>query len=150
MEEWKQTEHPDYWVSNLGRVKSCKYGKERILKPALNKSGYTYAHFSYNHRSIMALVHCLVGKAFIPNPLNLPFIDHINRIKTDNRVENLRWVTHSQNLINTPDRTNNRHIYKVKNGWKVVINRNSKQVYYVQCDSIEDAQVNRTIWLLFQ
>ena len=150
MEEWKQTEYLDYWVSNLGRVKSCKFDKERILKSALNRSGYIYAHFTYNHLSKMALVHRLVAEAFIPNPLNLPCIDHINRIKTDNRLENLRWVTRSENLINTYDRSNNRHIYKVKNGWKVVINRNSKQVYYIQCNSIEEAQVNRDIWLLFQ
>jgi len=52
-------------------------------------------------------IHRLIAINFIPNPENLPCIDHINRVKTDNRIENLRWVTHRDNMCNT-SRTINR------------------------------------------
>lgn len=46
-------------------------------------------------------VHRLIAEAFIPNPDNLPEVDHLNRNRADNRVENLRWVTHKENSRNT-------------------------------------------------
>mgnify|MGYP003653756265 CR=1 FL=1 len=97
-----------YSVSNLGRIKSLdrtiirKGGsivnyKSVIIKTNDNKNGY----HSYVLQKIGVcktyVIHRLVAKEFIPNPLNLPCINHINGIKTDNRVENLEWCTHSQN-----------------------------------------------------
>ena len=79
----------------------------------LPKSGKNPAHWAYGcpsnkgHMQVgiagkVYLVHCLIAEVFIPNPENKPQIDHINRIKTDNSVANLRWVTHSENQRNTP------------------------------------------------
>ena len=53
------------------------------------------------------LIHKLIAIAYIPNPDNKPFIDHINRNKIDNRIENLRWVTSSENNLNMSPRTDN-------------------------------------------
>lgn len=53
-------------------------------------------------------VHTLVAKAFIPNPENKPTVDHINRDRTDNRVENLRWATRLEQTLNRDPETNKR------------------------------------------
>ena len=99
-----------YEISNLGRVKSlsrirpngmnCLY-KERILKKQINKGGYHKVALLKNEgKSKLCSVHRLVAEAFIPNPLNKPCVDHINMIKTDNFVSNLRWVTWKENINN--------------------------------------------------
>lgn len=91
-----------YEVSSLGRVKSLNYrrtGKEKILNPG-NNDGYLHVNLCKNGEIQSKLVHQLVVEAFIPNPENKPFIDHINTIRNDNRVENLQWVTSKENANN--------------------------------------------------
>lgn len=101
MEEWKIIEdYPDYMISNMGRVKSLKYNKERIRIPTKHKTGYLQIGLNNNNKYTLHKVHRLVAQAFIPNPENKPHIDHINTDRTDNRVENLRWVTAKENSNN--------------------------------------------------
>lgn len=101
IEEWKDIEgYPDYMVSNLGRVKSLKFGKGKILKPQTLNNGYLIIGLSQNGKRTPFLIHRLVAEAFIPNLDNKHCIDHINTIRTDNRVENLRWCTQKENLNN--------------------------------------------------
>lgn len=105
MEEiWKDIDgYPNYQVSNMGRVKSLNYkrtGKEKILKLNKHKFGYFMVSLRKNGITSKICVHRLVAKAFIPNPENKPEIDHINTNQSDNRVENLRWVTSKENSNN--------------------------------------------------
>lgn len=113
MEEiWKDIKGYEglYQISNNGRVKSLlkvtkfgnrlKVNEEMILKPALGKRGYYVVSLNHNGKSKTFTIHRLIAEAFIPNPLNKKFIDHINTIKTDNRIENLRWVTSKENSNN--------------------------------------------------
>ena len=86
-----------YHESNYGRTKRFyKSGRVIILKPKLN-CGDLYVSLSKGNHAKKFLIHRLVGELFIPNPNALPVIDHINGVKFDCYVGNLRWVTHKQN-----------------------------------------------------
>ena len=92
-----------YEISNLGRVKSLNYrktGKEKILKNIERSNGYLMVNLYVKGKCKKFSVHRLVAETFIPNPEGKPCIDHINTIRNDNRVENLRWVTHEENNNN--------------------------------------------------
>lgn len=91
-----------YQISNLGNVKSLSNNflrKEKILKHGKLK-GYLLVQLSKNGKIKCYRVHRLVAEAFIPNPNNLPQIDHINTDRSDNRVCNLRWCSHKENMNN--------------------------------------------------
>lgn len=100
-----------YAVSNMGRVKSLAREKkdqyytkrllgEKLLKPSLLNSGYFKVNFKDAILKINTnfLVHRLIALAFIENIDNKEQVNHINGVKTDNRIENLEWVTRSENV----------------------------------------------------
>ena len=86
-----------YEVSDQGRVKSIGYGKERILKPALTPQGYLQVSLCKNGEIKRCLVHRLVSKTFIPNPDNLPEVNHKDENPSNNKVENLEWCDQKYN-----------------------------------------------------
>lgn len=87
-----------YMVSNLGRIKSLhKRYEGLILKPYDEGHGYRMVDLCKNGIEKKCRVHRLVAMAFIPNPLNKREVDHINFIRHDNRVCNLRWATSKEN-----------------------------------------------------
>ncbi len=99
MEEYKIIEgFENYSVSNFGNVKNNKTG--RILKQALKRDGYYGVVLSKNGKVKDFKVHRLVALTLIPNPKNKPQVDHINNIRTDNNINNLRWATHQENQFN--------------------------------------------------
>lgn len=105
-EQWRDIKDYEglYQVSNEGRVKSLNYRQtkqEKILKAFSNNHGYLMVALSKNGKPIHKLVHRLVAEAFIKNEEGKQEeIDHINGIRDDNRVENLRWCTPEENANN--------------------------------------------------
>ncbi len=94
-----------YQVSNMGRIKSLSRStyhfknKERLFKMNPEKDGGIRVFLSKDLKNTRFQLHRLVAFAFIPNPKNLPFINHISGNRADNRVENLEWVTPSENIL---------------------------------------------------
>lgn len=86
-----------YKVSNTGKVLSTI--KNIIIRPHKN-NGYERVELHKNGKFFKFFVHRLVAQAFIPNPDNKPVVDHINTIRDDNNVSNLRWVSVSENINN--------------------------------------------------
>ena len=95
-EIWKSIDDR-YSVSNLGRVKSNYANKERILKPFANKDGYLLIDIRHPNFRKSMLVHRLVAMAFIPNPNNLPEVNHKDEDKANNRINNLEWCATKYN-----------------------------------------------------
>lgn len=113
-EIWKTIEgYPDYMVSSMGRVKSLWFGKEKFMKLRKDKDGYLLVNFHKDKKQTTHKIHRLVATHFIYNPENKPCIDHINTDRTDNRVENLRWVDCKENNNNPLTK---RHISNGKYG----------------------------------
>lgn len=124
-----------YQISNFGRVKSLgRYSiqkhwvTEKLLNSHPNNSGYLDVSLYDNGKRIHKKIHRLVAEAFIPNPNNLPEVDHIDTNKYNNHVSNLRWCTSSENHLNPITRKHRSDNLKGRKLSQEQIKKMSKQV----------------------
>ena len=100
-ENWVyHVEYPNYMISDLGNVYNVR--KSRYLKLTMNSNGYLYVRLSKKNKSTLFRVNVLVGKCFLtkPNKHQKFIVDHIDGVKYNNTLKNLRYVTPSQNCMN--------------------------------------------------
>lgn len=104
-EVWDRIEGSEYEISNYGRIKHLAHEqilyketdrrvihhKERILSPTANKQGYYHTIISINGKLTDVRINRMVALAFVPNPNNLPFVNHKNENPGDDRCENIEW-----------------------------------------------------------
>lgn len=88
---------PQYEISNMGRVRNTSDKKIKNIYDN-HKSGYIYIQYSNNGKCRSKKLHRLVAELFCDNPDNKETVNHINGIKSDNRSENLEWLTHLENM----------------------------------------------------
>jgi len=130
MENWKKIEgFEEYEVSDWGRVRRG----ENVLKGVGNCRGYLRVQLCKEGTVVQKLIHRLVCLAFLPNPEGKRTVNHIDRTKTNNRLENLEWATDSEQILHSPKPvgvSGRRHIRQLPNGsWRVQITRNNIRVF---------------------
>lgn len=131
--------YEDYLISDTGQVYSSKTGK--YLKPSKNKDGYYQVDLYKNRKRKTIFIHRLVAQAFIDNPENKPTVDHVNRDRLDNRVENLRWATSKEQTYNR-DLTNFANKYRKTYGVKIIEVIDDKEIEYLSLHSVLNIDIN--------
>ena len=142
MEEWKDIYYTDntsgklmdfrgnYQVSSKGRIKSLKHGKEKILKLKNEWNGRKYVILSMGNKQYTLKVHRLVAYMFIPNPNNLPQVNHKDENPTNNCVENLEWCNakYNNNYGTHNERMKNSKTGKINDRGGVVALNNNMEI----------------------
>jgi len=143
MEEWRPiTGFEAYEVSNHGNVRK---GDRAMTGTVITQpNGYKQVRVGLRKDGIktLCIVSRLVAKAFIPNPEDLPTVDHIDRDSQDNHISNLRWAsyqTQNMNKVYKIGASGHRYIRKHGNGWRVEIRRHKQLVFDKSYPTIEAA-----------
>tara|TARA_R110000823_G_scaffold15091_1_gene49374 strand:+ start:722 stop:1225 length:504 start_codon:yes stop_codon:yes gene_type:complete len=126
-----------YFINKLGVILSKRQKKDRILKPKMEKIGYYRICLMKDKKKKTMTLHRLIAVTFIPNPDNLPFVDHHDRIRTNNSLVNLSWASRELNAHNQTRHKDNKlghkhitlHVDKRRNNdewYRFIINRYGK------------------------
>jgi len=150
-------DYDGYFISKKGNILSKIIYKEgRLMKQSLQKTGYYNIGLYKDNKQKNMLLHRLLALTFIPNPDNLPCVDHIDKCRKNNSLSNLRWATYATNSENrtrpksnkighkhicfTVDKRNGREYYKF------TITRNGK-THQKFCKTLEAAIVYRDAYI---
>ena len=161
-----------YQVSSLGTIKSLarftpnqwsetsRFREEKQLSYQLTKDGYPTIKLSKNGNAIRYRIHRLVALCFLENPFGKEQVNHINGIKTDNRVENLEWATYSENskhsfdnnlqnprkgVENNKSKLTEQQVFEIRN-YKGIFNTYELGIMYGVCNTTIGSILKRKTW----
>ena len=149
--------YPRYEISNLGNCRHIWF--KGILKPMLGKNGYytymlSYTDIDGKNKQRREYQHRMIAIHHIDNPLDKPHVDHIDNNKQNNSIDNLRWVTRSENLRNQKKADNKTSIYKgvcfdkSRNKWMSKIEVNKQVKCIGRFDTEKEASDARDAYIL--
>lgn len=146
--EWRKIDgYQNYSVSSAGVVRNDKTG--RILKPGKNKNGYFMVGLCKNGECKSLDIHRLVALHFISNPENKRCVDHADGNPLNNKLENLRWATISENNINSKMQSRNKsgvrgvYLHKLTSKWRALIRIDGVQTCVGYFTTLEEAATAR-------
>ncbi|WP_194750362.1 NUMOD4 domain-containing protein [Staphylococcus chromogenes] len=146
-----------YEVNNYGAVKSIPrvimrrdgkpytIKKEKVLKYQIDEDGYHRYELNYAGHVFKTFSHRLVALAFIPNPLNKPFVNHINGIKNDNRIENLEWCTDLENKEHAKKNGLVPFQYGVKNPVNKLSEEEVKEIWKLKQKGMQPSAISKQL-----
>lgn len=136
-----------YQINRAGQVWSVK--RQKFLKQNIHRDGYYNVMLSKENKRKYPQVHRLLALQFLPNPLELPQVDHIDINKTNNSLDNLRWVSHRANCLNiiNKQKSGEQNIRLThSNTYQVYIALNNKN-YYKSFKTMDEAKVWRDTFI---
>ena len=152
MEEIYKTliEFNNYEISTFGNVRNIKTG--RILKGQIDSNGYNIIDIYINNKRYRFKIHRLIAIAFIENPENKPYVDHIDNNPLNNQISNLRWATNKENQQNSKlSKINESGVkgvsfHKSRNKWMAHIKIDGTEIhlgYYLTLEEAKQARINK-------
>jgi hypothetical protein len=166
-EDWTKLEgySENHLINRNGQIKSLSRKNmrtEKILKPGLGGNGY----YTVTINGKTHLVHRLIATTYIPNPLKLPQVNHKNGVKTDNRIDNLEWVTAEQNIQHSfqvigrkyispkvrsskaKKKLNERQVIKIRYGHTMLKHKDIAAIYDIDESTVSDIRRGKSwAWL---
>ena len=141
-----------YWINREGEIRNRNH---TILKPCEDKKGYLYIGLTKDRKKIKHKVHRLLAIQYIPNNYNKPQVDHIDRDKKNNSLDNLRWATPCENADNRGMRSDcktgikNIHFSESESKWFFKITKNKKS-HKKRFNTMNEAIAYKTQYLISQ